>query len=139
MSNSITKWQSATGNQYGIDELVDTACDIFEVSEQLATAFGNGFQFLQDVPVIIGVSGTAQEIFNDRKQALLELLDTNTVEAAEAERRIVARLKLANATGLRGKIRTGVSLIVRGYQLVDAGKQYFADVVDFTKELRTAA
>jgi hypothetical protein len=139
MSNSITKWQSATGNQYGIDELVDTACDIVEVGEKVADALKDGFQIFQDLGVILSVSGTAQELFNDRKQALLELLDTNTVEAAEAERRIVARLKLANATGLRGKIRQGVSLIVRGYQLVDAGKQYFADVVDFTKELRTAA
>jgi hypothetical protein len=117
----------------GFDEVVDTAVDILESAETLASALKDGFQFT-DIPALISVAPKAQEIAKDGRTAINQLLDLSPEEAEEAAKQIALRTG-KHPSGITVKVNEGFTLIARTYRTIKGGILLTQDWQRFAKTI----
>ena len=124
-------------NKFGIEELVDTAADILDTTDILASALKDGFQFT-DAGALFFAAPKIQEIVKDGKQAMNELLDLSASEAQEVANRIADRTG-HSSTGIIAKVNQGFQLLAQTYGQVKQA-QYLGEAwVAFAKSFKPAA
>lgn len=138
-TGSAGKWNSTSTAAVGlgIDEFVDSVCDIVEVGEKIGKSLSDGFQ-VTDLITVLEVSPIVKEVYTDRKVAIAQMLNTDSAEADLALERIATRLNLVNAAPatVRGKVYAGLSLVTRGYHLIESNIQFVQDAAQFARDLR---
>lgn len=118
----------------GIAELIDTAVDILEATDLIATAFADGVQ-ITDGFTLLAVAPKVQEIAKDGRTAIEELLDLTADEADEAAAEIARRTGKAQ-TGIIQRVNEGFTLCARSYRLYTTGRNLGNDWVRFGKSFK---
>lgn len=124
-------------NTLGIEELVDTAADILDTADILASSLKDGFQFT-DAAALFFAAPKIQEIVKDGKQAMNELLDLTEGEAVEAAKRIADRTG-HSSTGIIAKVNHAFQLLAQTYGQVKQAQYLGESWVAFAKTFKSAA
>ena len=123
-------------NNLGIDHLVDVAVDIIETSDIVAKALSDGLD-ITDVGAVWKAAPRLAEIVQEGKEAYNELLDLTPEESTLAAQQIAERANLP-ATGVLGKVNSGLILLARTHQEIADDIDLAQDWLQWAKSLRNA-
>jgi len=123
-------------NNLGIDHLVDVAVDIIETSDIVAKALSDGLD-ITDVGAVWKAAPRLAEIVREGKEAYNELLDLTPEESTLAAQQIAERANLP-ATGVLGKVNSGLILLARTHQEIADDIDLAQDWLQWAKSLRNA-
>jgi len=123
-------------NNLGTANLVDTAVDILNTAQAVATAANDGIG-VTDLVTLLQVAPALNRIRKTGRPALDELLDLSVEESRE----VVAQIAFRTGnppTGLLQKVNESFTLLVNTYTVYRAAELAVEDWIRFGKSLKKA-